>query len=152
MLIGPRIHDGEDGYLVVTPLERQGGSMILICRGWIPKKFKLQKDRPMGLPRGEITVEGLLREPWKKNMFTPRNNPGKDEFYFPDVEQMASLTGSEPVWVEETMVMELMEAYRREERGIPIGRAPEVNLRNNHAQYIFTWYVDMILESMGTKV
>ena len=30
----------------------------------------------------------------------------------------------------------------REAHGIPIGRAPEVNLRNNHAQYIFTWYVD----------
>jgi surfeit locus 1 family protein len=26
-----------------------------------------------------------------------------------------------------------------EAKGIPIGRAPEVNLRNNHAQYIFTW-------------
>lgn len=28
-----------------------------------------------------------------------------------------------------------------EGRGIPIARATEVNLRNNHAQYIFTWYV-----------
>lgn len=28
-----------------------------------------------------------------------------------------------------------------ETRGIPFGRAAEVNLRNNHAQYIFTWYV-----------
>lgn len=28
-----------------------------------------------------------------------------------------------------------------EARGIPYGRAAEVNLRNNHAQYIFTWYV-----------
>lgn len=27
-----------------------------------------------------------------------------------------------------------------EARGIPYGRAAEVNLRNNHAQYIFTWY------------
>lgn len=26
-----------------------------------------------------------------------------------------------------------------QERGIPIGRPAEVNLRNNHAQYIFTW-------------
>lgn len=26
-------------------------------------------------------------------------------------------------------------------RGIPFGRAAEVNLRNNHAQYIFTWCV-----------
>lgn len=28
-----------------------------------------------------------------------------------------------------------------ETRGIPFGRPAEVNLRNNHAQYIFTWYV-----------
>lgn len=34
-----------------------------------------------------------------------------------------------------------MEFYRRETAGIPIGRAPEVNLRNNHLQYVFTWYV-----------
>lgn len=27
-----------------------------------------------------------------------------------------------------------------ETRGIPFGRPAEVNLRNNHAQYIFTWY------------
>jgi surfeit locus 1 family protein len=24
-------------------------------------------------------------------------------------------------------------------RGIPLGRPAEVNIRNNHAQYIFTW-------------
>lgn len=34
-----------------------------------------------------------------------------------------------------------MSMYTREDKGIPIGRAAEVNLRNNHAQYIFTWYV-----------
>jgi surfeit locus 1 family protein len=106
MLIGPRIHDGHEGYLVITPLEREGdGTTVLINRGWIAKKFKEQKDRPDGLPTGEVTVEGLLREPFKKNMFTPDNSPEKKEFYFPDVEQMAKLTGSQPVWVEETMGM-----------------------------------------------
>lgn len=33
----------------------------------------------------------------------------------------------------------LLEVMDMENRGIPIGRAAEVNLRNNHAQYIFTW-------------
>lgn len=104
MLIGPRLHDGTDGYLVITPLEREGeGSTVLVNRGWISKKFKNQKDRPDGLPKGEVTVEGLLREPWKKNMFTPDNNPAKREFYFPDVAQMAALTGSQAVWIEEVM-------------------------------------------------
>lgn len=36
---------------------------------------------------------------------------------------------------------EFMSMMDFEARGIPYGRAAEVNLRNNHAQYIFTWYV-----------
>lgn len=107
MLIGPRIHDGNDGYLVITPLERGNDerATVLVNRGWIPRKFKRQQDRPDGLPMGEVTVEGLLREPWKKNMFTPDNRPETKEFHFPDVVQMAQLTGSQPVWIEETMGM-----------------------------------------------
>ncbi|KAF7960518.1 hypothetical protein EAE96_000198 [Botrytis aclada] len=141
MLIGPRLHDGKDGYLVITPLERDGkDTSVLVNRGWIEKKYKKQASRPDGLPQGEVTVEGLLREPWKKNYFTPDNSPQTQEFYFPDVEQMAKLTGSQPVWIEETMEPDLLMAWDRAARGIPIGRPAEVNLRNNHAQYIFTWY------------
>lgn len=100
---------------MVTPLEREGeGTSVLVNRGWIPRKFKSQRSREglgsgkgdggeEALPRGRVGVEGLLREPWKKNMFTPENAPGKGEFYFPDVEQMAALTGSQAVWIEETM-------------------------------------------------
>lgn len=106
MLIGPRMHDGRDGYLVITPLERDGeGTAILVNRGWIPKHMRNQTDRPDGLPRGVTTVEGLLREPWKKNFFTPDNKPQEHQFFFPDVAQMAQLTGSQAVWVEETMGM-----------------------------------------------
>ncbi|KAJ5632920.1 hypothetical protein N7490_009259 [Penicillium lividum] len=141
MLIGPRMWEGEDGFMVVTPLERADGqSTVLVNRGWISRKRVDQKDRPNGLPEGEVTVEGLLREPWKKNMFTPDNKPLEGKFYFPDIEQMAELSGSQPVWIESTMVPDLLESYDRLAKGMPIGRAAEVNLRNNHAQYIFTWY------------
>ncbi|KAL8690603.1 MAG: hypothetical protein Q9218_003988 [Villophora microphyllina] len=146
MLIGPRIHDGYDGYLVVTPLERAvGASTVLVNRGWIPKNKRAQVDRKEGLPEGQVVIEGLLREPWKKNMFTPENRPEKGQFYFPDVEQMAAFTGSEAVWIEETMTNitegpDLLKAWDREAKGVPIGRPAEVNLRNNHTQYIFTWY------------
>ncbi|KAG5983273.1 hypothetical protein E4U55_000351 [Claviceps digitariae] len=140
MLIGPRTRDGKDGYMVVTPLERDNGTTILVNRGWIDKDHRSQASRPDGLPRGEVTVEGLLREPLKKNMFTPVNRPDKGEFYFPDVQEMAALTGSQPVWVEVTMEREFLKMMDFEARGIPYGRAAEVHLRNNHAQYIFTWY------------
>jgi surfeit locus 1 family protein len=105
MLIGPRVRDGEQGYMVITPLERDGdpNATVLVNRGWISKKLVDQSKRPESLPRGEIRVEGMLREPWKKNMFTPENRPEKGEFYFPDVVQMAALTGSQAVWIEQTM-------------------------------------------------
>ena len=104
MLIGPRMWEGEDGFMVVTPLKRgDDESTVLVNRGWIARKLANQKDRADGLPRGEVTVEGLLREPWKKNMFTPENKPQEGKFYFPDIDQMAELSGSQPVWIEQTM-------------------------------------------------
>jgi surfeit locus 1 family protein len=105
MLVGPRMRDGEQGYIVVTPLEREGddGAKVLVNRGWISKANAEQSKRPAGLPQGEVRVEGMLRQPWKKNMFTPVNRPDKREFYFPDVQQMAALTGSQAVWIEQTM-------------------------------------------------
>ncbi|KAK5635767.1 hypothetical protein RRF57_011479 [Xylaria bambusicola] len=146
MLVGPRMRDGEDGFMVITPLEREddgkgkGTTTVLVNRGWVSKKLRRQRDRMEGLPTGEVVVEGLLREPWKKNMFTPENRPDKGEFYFPDVTQMAELTGSQAVWIEQTMEPDLLQALDMQAKGIPIGRPAEVNLRNNHAQYIFTWY------------
>src|SRR5690606_2726063 len=79
MLPRPRIHEGENGFMVVTPLDRpDGASTILVSRGWIPKVMMDQSKRaPGALPQGEVTIEGLLRgkEVWKKNMFTPENRP-----------------------------------------------------------------------------
>ena len=156
MLIGPRIHEGINGYTVVTPLEREeGASKVLVSRGWIAKTLKDQADRKEGLPQGQV----LLREPWKKNIFTPENRIDKWEFYFPDVEQMAKVTGTQPVYIEATagetprtavsqqndnrfsvIEPDLIIAYNNEAKGIPIGRPAQVTVRNNHAQYIFTWW------------
>ena len=104
MLVTMRVRDGKNGFLVITPLERENGSSkVLVNRGWIPKEFEKHESRKQGLPSGKVTVEGLLREPFKKNMFTPNNNPEKGQWYFQDVKEMAAWSGSNPVWIEETM-------------------------------------------------
>lgn len=109
MLIGPRILDGEEGYTVVTPLERRDARgnvhKILACRGWIKKDAAPQwfRKKNGALPEGEVTIEGLLRIPPKGNMFTPKNEPEKGKWFFPSVEEMAEYSGSQAVWVEETM-------------------------------------------------
>jgi surfeit locus 1 family protein len=109
MLIGPRILDGEEGYTVITPLERTDAKgnvhKILCCRGWIKKDTAPQWFRAKNgaLPEGEVEIEGLLRIPPKGNMFTPRNVPEEGKWFFPSVAEMAAHTGSQRVWVEETM-------------------------------------------------
>lgn len=109
MLIGPRMLDGEEGYTVVTPLERRDARgnvhKILACRGWIKKEAAPQwfRKKNGALPEGEVTIEGLLRIPPKGNMFTPKNEPEKGKWFFPSVEEMAQHSGSQAVWVEETM-------------------------------------------------
>ena len=104
ILVGPRIHDGQDGFNVITPLERgKDGSKILVSRGWISRFKKEQNNRVDGLPSESVTVSGLLRAPFKGNIFTPKNIPEKGQWYFPDLEEMAKWTGSDPIWIEETM-------------------------------------------------
>jgi surfeit locus 1 family protein len=107
MLVGPRMREGEQGYIIVTPLQRPDGRKILVSRGWISKQMKEQRDRDNSrgeaLPKGEIQVLGMLRAPINKNMFTPENKPGRNEWYFLDVKEMAKWVGAEEVWVEEMM-------------------------------------------------
>lgn len=95
----------KNGFLVVTPLERgDGASTILVNRGWIAREKESQESRrdTGGLPAGEVVVGGLLREPPQKNMFTPDSKPEDGRFYFMDIAEMAKLTGSQPVYMEET--------------------------------------------------
>lgn len=106
------MHDGNDGFLVITPLERKdasspnGKSTVLVNRGWISREKRYQHDRSQdAVPTSEVLVEGLLREPWTKNYFTPDNKPEEGKYYFPDVLQLAEVSGSQPVWIEETMGM-----------------------------------------------
>ncbi|KAK6353410.1 surf-like protein [Orbilia brochopaga] len=155
ILLGPRLHDGVNGYIVITPLDRSldGGSTILVNRGWISKELADRRKRlrvggEAALPSGEVLVEGLLREQGKRNMFTPENKPEKGEWYFPDIHEMATWVAGcgdgnsrvQDVLIEETSENTILGMMGREARGIPIGREAAVNIRNNHFQYIVTWY------------
>ncbi len=82
------MRDGESGYTVVTPLEREGGAeagtTVLVNRGWIAKEKANQRRRhPDGLPRGEVRVEGMLRKPWKKKHVHACQPTGQGRVLFP---------------------------------------------------------------------
>ncbi|OLL23083.1 Cytochrome oxidase assembly protein shy1 [Neolecta irregularis DAH-3] len=140
MLVGIRTRDGRGGFHVITPLQRQDGSKVLVNRGWIASKFRDQESRKLGLPEDEVVVHALVRPHPRKNIFTPENKPHEDKFYFTDVPQMVELTMSKPIYLENIIEDDDFKADMDAKCGIPIGRNPTINLSNNHLSYIFTWY------------
>ncbi|KAK9389429.1 SURF1 family-domain-containing protein [Lipomyces mesembrius] len=146
ILVGPRVYEGESGYVCITPFEREGGSTILVNRGWVRKDMaNRRKPQSKALPTDEVFVEGLIKLPAKRNYFTPENEPTRGLFYFVDVPAFAAMTGAQPVIIEELATQYLdSDIFVSWEvlanAGIPIGRLPKIDLKNNHAQYIATWF------------
>lgn len=71
ILLGPRTRgDGNAGYFVITPFERDNGTTILVKRGWISPDKKDQKTRPESLEQGPVEVVGLIRVNEEVRVFT----------------------------------------------------------------------------------
>ncbi|KAK9453233.1 surf-like protein [Dipodascopsis uninucleata] len=143
ILVGPRTYEGEIGYAVITPFQRENGSRILVNRGWIRKSMANQTKRnPNGLPKETVVIEGLIKKPAGRNYFTPDNDPLKGIYFYVDIPQIAETSQSEPMIIEE--IFDPNESFMSWEEfameGIPIGRLPRLDIRNNHAQYIATWF------------
>ncbi|KAF7732904.1 surf-like protein [Apophysomyces ossiformis] len=139
--VGPRTRgDGEVGYFIITPLERENGSTVLIKRGWVHTSKRDPSTRPESLEQGNVEVEGLLRMSERRNAFTPDNNITKNEWYWVDVDTISKLTGAEPLLVERVTDKSPYVEHDLISKGIPVGRSPLVEVRNNHLQYVITWY------------
>ncbi|KAF9576283.1 surf-like protein, partial [Lunasporangiospora selenospora] len=141
LLLGPRTRgDGQPGYFIITPFERENGSKILVRRGWVPRDKREQSTRLAGLTEGEVTVEGLLRSGEQKaSSFVPENVPSKNQWYSLDLVEMAKLSDAQPVVVE--MLLDTpahLIKYELIDKDIPVGRSPVVELRNHHKEYIVT--------------
>ncbi|EMG49597.1 SHY1 Cytochrome oxidase assembly protein SHY1 [Candida maltosa Xu316] len=105
MFLGPRLKDGNVGYLVVTPFIRSnGGDPILIERGWIQKDKVVPSFRASGylshlaLPRGEIEIDALFRVMPTKSFLQLDHEEGSKVFHVPDVSAMAKQSGSLPIY------------------------------------------------------
>ncbi|KAI7904983.1 SURF1 family-domain-containing protein [Cokeromyces recurvatus] len=141
VLLGPRTRgDGNVGYFVITPFERDNGTTILVKRGWIAPEKKEQSTRPESLERGEVEVVGLIRVNEERNTFTPDNDIEHHQWYWADVETMAKMANAQPVMIERVSYSSPSKEYSLIEKGIPVGRSPTVEIRNHHLNYLITWY------------
>ncbi|EJD03631.1 uncharacterized protein FOMMEDRAFT_105726 [Fomitiporia mediterranea MF3/22] len=144
ILIGPRVRDGTKGVNVITPLIRSDGSTILVDRGFVSDEYaKPEHWKSSQNNNEEVEINGMLRTSQKRNRFTPDNHPEKGEWYWVDVNALADYAGGEAAGVQPVFIEAIFghtgDAQLNISRGVPVGRAPTVEVRNSHAAYVFTW-------------
>ncbi|XP_006863892.1 PREDICTED: surfeit locus protein 1 [Chrysochloris asiatica] len=123
----------ESGAYVITPFHcSELGTTILVNRGFVPRRKVNPDTRQKGQIKEEVDLVGMVRLTEPRKPFVPKNNPERNHWYYRDLEAMASVTGSEPIFIDAD--------FKSTVPGGPIGGQTRVTLRNDHLQYIITWY------------
>lgn len=131
-----RVVNGVVGGNIITPLHREGiGNYILVDRGWVPQNLRDPITRRENQVSGPVTVEAVVRGRLEKNLFTPDNNPARNEWYFIDPAAMATSAG-----IDAPGAYFLMAVEGKAGSGYPLGRGDKLSLSNDHLGYAITWY------------
>ncbi|XP_076615076.1 surfeit locus protein 1 [Chaetodon auriga] len=124
---------GETGANVVTPFQCTDlGITILVNRGYVPRQKIRPETRMKGQVEDEVEVVGVVRLTETRKPFMPNNDAERNRWHYRDLEAMSSLTGAEPIFIDADFGSTIP--------GGPIGGQTRVTLRNEHMQYIITWY------------
>lgn len=121
------------GYWVLTPLQRDDGSIVMINRGVIPQ----QNAEAAEFDRidGETTVTGLLRMSEDKGwLFSRDNNPDERLWYRRDIGSITQALGFDSAasyFIDEDLT---------QPGAWPRGGMTVVQFRNAHLGYALTWF------------
>ncbi|XP_030063585.1 surfeit locus protein 1 [Microcaecilia unicolor] len=123
----------ESGANVITPFHCTDlGITILVNRGFVPRKKMNPESRMKGQNTGELELTGIVRLSETRKPFVPENDLTRNRWHYRDLEAMARVTGAEPIFLDAD--------FKSTIPGGPIGGQTRVTLRNEHTQYIITWF------------
>ncbi|XP_055126477.1 surfeit locus protein 1 isoform X3 [Symphalangus syndactylus] len=118
--------------VLAEPVPLPAEITILVNRGFVPRKKVNPETRQKGQIEGEVELIGMVRLTETRQPFVPENNPERNHWHYRDLEAMARITGAEPIFIDAN--------FQSTVPGGPIGGQTRVTLRNEHLQYIVTWY------------
>jgi len=132
--------DGVPGWHVYTPLETEGGHVVLVNRGFVPDALKDPATRAEGQVAGTVTVTGLLRKPGVHGWFEPEPDRARNMWYWRD---LTGFTDSLAPGVASERVLPLfVDAAASPENpgGWPKGGVTRLDIPNRHLEYALTWF------------
>ena len=120
------------GAQIITPFCLLSGEKILVNRGWVDKSKMNPATRPEGQVTGQVQMVAFIRLGQKRPQFVPKNDVEKNHWHYCDLDQMSMVAQTLPIMVDADAGSTVP--------GGPIGGQTRVYLRNEHLQYIITWY------------
>lgn len=137
------------GFWVMTPLQQDDGTQVLVNRGFVPQDQRAQwTDRAAGFtPQGAVTVEGLLRISEPGGGFLRKNDPAQRRWFSRDVaalSQAMALAQAAPFFVDAGFPRP-EGAVNTEQRPSATVQWPQpgltvVRFSNSHLVYALTWF------------
>jgi cytochrome oxidase assembly protein ShyY1 len=135
LLTAPRSRDGRPGPQVLTVLQRNGGTAVLVDRGWIP----FNRDTPVPPPPdGDVRIDGIVRGP------EPGGIGGADQVAHIVPSQIGERIGQElPAFYVELW------GQQPQSSGAPLpGAAPELS-EGSHQSYALQWFSFALIALIG---
>ncbi|GMT04651.1 hypothetical protein PENTCL1PPCAC_26825, partial [Pristionchus entomophagus] len=121
------------GAHIVTPFVISGSNMIIMVNGgWVPRAKMDRETRLNTEEKGEVTIEAIVRKTENRPQFVGANQPDRGVWFYKDFNEMARYAGTSPIYVESV--------YEMTRPGGPIAGQTNVKVRNEHLNYLLTWY------------
>lgn len=130
------VSDLGPGYWVLTPLQRDDGSLVIVNRGFVPSDKRHPSTRLASELPARVDVVGLMRAPETGGLFLRTNDPANNRWYSRNIAQIAeakSLGAVAPFYVDADATPN--------PGGLPIGGKTMLTFPNNHLSYAITWYI-----------
>jgi surfeit locus 1 family protein len=129
--------EGAPGWEIITPLMSEEGITALVDRGIVPDALRDITKRPEAAGQKEILAV-VRSHPSGQGYFDPENQEDKNQWYWWDVPAMLASVAIPADAKVAPFVLQ----------GLPGGGAdtfpralpPDIDLPNNHMQYIITWF------------
>ncbi|MEJ8309981.1 SURF1 family protein [Agrobacterium larrymoorei] len=130
------VSDLGPGYWILTPLQRDDGSLVIVNRGFVPSDKRDPSTRLASELPARVEVVGLMRAPETGGLFLRTNDPANNRWYSRNIAQIAeakSLGAVAPFYVDADATPN--------PGGLPIGGKTMLTFPNNHLSYAITWYI-----------
>ncbi len=129
---------GAMGWHIYTPLETEGGKLLLVNRGFVPDALKDPASRAAGQIEGQVTVKGLVRKAGVHGWFEPDADRAHNVWYWRDLDGMAASLGPDQAHVLPFFVDAAAEPANP--GGWPKGGVTRLDIPNRHLEYALTWF------------